>query len=105
MIESPSQEQVRELYRRAAALVFPTNEDFGLIPVEAMACGTPVLALNAGGASETVVDGETGALVDGGDVRAYSDALPRALAATAATCRRRARNFARRRSHVGFAPG
>ena len=93
VIESPSQEQVRELYRRAAALVFPTNEDFGLIPVEAMACGTPVLALNAGGASETVVDGATGALVDSGDVRAYSDALPRALAATAATCRRRAEEF------------
>ena len=93
MIESPSQEQVRELYRRAAALVFPTNEDFGLIPVEAMACGTPVLALNAGGARETVVDGETGALADGSDLQSYSDALPRALAASAVACRRRAEGF------------
>ena len=56
-------------------------------------CGTPVPALNAGGASEIVVDGETGALVDGGDVRPYNDALPRALGATVARCCRRAEEF------------
>ena len=41
--------------RRAAALLFPGNEDFGIVPLEAQACGTPVLAFDAGGATETVL--------------------------------------------------
>lgn len=44
----------------AKALIFPSEEDFGIVPVEAMACGTPVIAYGAGGATETVVDGITG---------------------------------------------
>lgn len=46
---------VRELLRRARALLFPGHEDFGIAPLEAQACGTPVLALARGGATETVV--------------------------------------------------
>lgn len=53
---------LRELYRRCRALVFPAEEDFGLVAVEAQACGRPVVALGRGGALETVTDGETGAL-------------------------------------------
>lgn len=53
-------EQVRELYRRARALVFPGTEDFGLVPVEAQGCGCPVAAFGEGGLTETVVEGETG---------------------------------------------
>jgi glycosyltransferase involved in cell wall biosynthesis len=55
-----SDDEVRDLYRRARALVFPGLEDFGLTPVEAQASGCPVIALGQGGAAETVVDGETG---------------------------------------------
>jgi glycosyltransferase involved in cell wall biosynthesis len=44
----------------AKALVFAADEDFGILPVEAQACGTPVIAFGRGGALETVVDGETG---------------------------------------------
>lgn len=55
---------VRDLYRRARAVLLPGEEDFGLVPVEAQACGRPVVALNRGGARETVVDGVTGVLVD-----------------------------------------
>lgn len=55
-----SDEQLRSYYRRAQALIFPTLEDFGIIPLEAQACGTPVIALKAGGALETVKEGETG---------------------------------------------
>lgn len=48
------------VYQGARALIFPPEEDFGIVPVEAMACGTPVLAYGSGGARETVVDGITG---------------------------------------------
>jgi glycosyltransferase involved in cell wall biosynthesis len=54
--------ELRDLYRRCRALVFPGEEDFGLVPVEAQACGAPVIAASIGGAVETVVDGVTGIL-------------------------------------------
>lgn len=46
--------------RRAKAFIFPALEDFGIMPVEAQACGTPVLSLDRGGSAETVIDGKTG---------------------------------------------
>jgi glycosyltransferase involved in cell wall biosynthesis len=55
-------EEVRDEYRRAQAVLLPGEEDFGIVPVEAQACGTPVVALGRGGALETVIDGETGVL-------------------------------------------
>ena len=55
-------ERLRALYRGCRALLFPGEEDFGVAPVEAQACGRPVVAFGAGGALETVVDGETGIL-------------------------------------------
>ena len=53
-------DELRSLYAGAKALLFPGIEDFGIVPVEAQAAGTPVVALGKGGALETVVDGETG---------------------------------------------
>jgi len=46
--------------QRARALVFAADEDFGILPVEAQACGTPVIAYGRGGARETIIEGETG---------------------------------------------
>ena len=47
-------------YQGCQALIFPTDEDFGLAPLEAQACGKPVIALKSGGVLETVVEGKTG---------------------------------------------
>jgi glycosyltransferase involved in cell wall biosynthesis len=51
---------LRNYLQRAEGFIFAATEDFGIAPVEAMACGTPVIAFNKGGAKETVVDGVTG---------------------------------------------
>jgi glycosyltransferase involved in cell wall biosynthesis len=54
--------ELSRLYGSCRALLFPGVEDFGIVPLEAMACGKPVIAFARGGALETVVDGETGVL-------------------------------------------
>ncbi|MGQ4601571.1 glycosyltransferase [Nocardia sp. R6R-6] len=56
-----------DVYRRCRALLMPGVEDFGIVPVEAMACGAPVLAVGEGGALDTVVPGLSGAHVPAGD--------------------------------------
>ncbi|MEK9200522.1 MAG: glycosyltransferase [Patescibacteria group bacterium] len=58
------EEKYRLMSGAKAFLALATNEDFGITPVEAMACGTPVIAYNGGGYRETVVDGKTGVLFD-----------------------------------------
>ncbi len=49
-------EVIRDHYRRCRALLFPGEEDFGIVPIEALACGAPVIALGRGGVAETVDD-------------------------------------------------
>jgi glycosyltransferase involved in cell wall biosynthesis len=53
-------EKLKEAMQRARAFVFAAEEDFGITPVEAQSCGTPVIAYGKGGALETVIDGQTG---------------------------------------------
>jgi len=72
-----SDEAVRDEYRSALAVLLPGEEDFGIVPVEAHACGRPVVALARGGALETVVDGENGILFDAPEVDALAAALDR----------------------------
>ena len=63
-VESPSDEALIDLYQRCIGVVVPAqNEDWGLVPLEAMSCGKPVIAVNRGGPTETVVHGETGYLL------------------------------------------
>lgn len=76
---APSDGRLRDLYRAAGAFVFPALEDFGIVAVEAQACGTPVVALAEGGTADTVVDGATGSLVDGQDTDGFAKGLQRAL--------------------------
>ena len=52
-----SDEELRKAYSGARALIFPTEEDFGIVPIEAQACGCPVIAFRKGGALETVKSG------------------------------------------------
>jgi glycosyltransferase involved in cell wall biosynthesis len=51
---------LQDYLKRARAFIFAAEEDFGIAPLEAQACGTPVIAFGRGGATETVIDGETG---------------------------------------------
>ncbi len=53
-------QKLRHLYSRCRGLIFPGEEDFGMVPVEAMASGRPVIAFGRGGATETVIEGITG---------------------------------------------
>jgi len=85
--------ELRTMYRHATALVLPAEEDFGIAPVESLACGRPVIALGRGGACESVKDGETGVLVGQATAEAFADAMahvqrrrydPAALRATTA---------------------
>jgi glycosyltransferase involved in cell wall biosynthesis len=64
-VANPSDAELGALYARCCALIFPSlNEDWGIVPLEAMAHGKPVLAVNRGGPVESVVDGETGYLLE-----------------------------------------
>jgi glycosyltransferase involved in cell wall biosynthesis len=85
---------LRHHYARCKALIFPGEEDFGIVPVEAMASGRPVIAFGRGGATETVVAGHTGVFFEEQSVDAIIAAIetlemmaidPAAIAAHAET--------------------
>ena len=64
----------------ARALICPAEEDFGIAPVEAMAAGTPVVALARGGVLETVSEGESGVLFEDTTAKGLADAVRRVAA-------------------------
>lgn len=70
-----AEHELRTLYRHCRALVFTSHEDLGLTPLEAQACGAPVVALHRGGARETVREGETGLFFRKPSVEALRQAL------------------------------
>jgi glycosyltransferase involved in cell wall biosynthesis len=94
-----SDADIRDLYRRAAVVLLPGEEDFGIVPLEAQACGRPVVALGRGGALETVIDGETGFLVEKPTAEAFAAAIARACdhRFDVAAIRRHAERFSRTR--------
>jgi glycosyltransferase involved in cell wall biosynthesis len=97
-------EQIRALYQRCRAVVMPGVEDFGMVPVEAQACGRPVVALGEGGAVESVIDGETGVLVRDRSVEAFASGMTAASTRTfdSAAIRRHAEGFGKDRFKKQF---
>ena len=76
-----SASRLAQVYRAADVVAVPSySESFGLVAIEAQACGTPVLAANVGGLGVAVADGMTGVLVDGHRVTDWSNALEKMLA-------------------------
>jgi glycosyltransferase involved in cell wall biosynthesis len=73
-----SDEEVKRYLERCRGLIFPGREDFGIAPVEAQACGKPVIALAAGGALETVIPDATGVLFSEPTEECLAQAVKRA---------------------------
>ena len=71
--------ELRDLYRRARALIFPGREDFGIVPVEARSCGCPVIAFSGGGASELLEDGVNSILFEKQSISDLQAAIDRFL--------------------------
>jgi glycosyltransferase involved in cell wall biosynthesis len=93
------------LYQGCRALIFPGEEDFGIVPVEAQACGTPVIAFAAGGSLETVIDGVTGVLFRSQTVEDLAAAVDRfdPVEFDADRIRRHAEKFGEDRFRAEFA--
>lgn len=93
-VSEPTDALLYALYQAAQALVFLAVEDFGIMPVEAMALGTPAIVRNIGGASETVIDGLTGAHVcDNATDTQLREAVDKASSCVPAAVRVRAEQF------------
>ncbi|QPE05004.1 glycosyltransferase [Microbacterium schleiferi] len=95
-IDSPSDAMLYALYERALAFVFGAIEDFGIMPVEAMAIGTPVICGEVGGVVESVIPGVSGASIhDWGDARELSSAVDTVSGLEPDAVRQRASLFSR----------
>lgn len=88
-----SDAEIVELYRRCRALLLPGVEDFGITPLEAMACGRPVVALGQGGAKETVVDIDAASGAESPTGIHYHEPGPGPLVAALEKFERREREF------------
>jgi glycosyltransferase involved in cell wall biosynthesis len=94
-----SNEEIRALYQSSVATILPGEEDFGIVPLEAQACGRPAVALGAGGALETVIHGTTGVLVPDATEESLAEGLRTAASRTwdSSAIRAHAERFSRER--------
>ena len=94
-----SLDELKDLYRAAQVTIVPGEEDFNLVALESMACGTPVLAYRAGGPLETIVEGKTGAFFNEPTADSLAETLKKFKRQDfdAAACRSRAEEFSRQK--------
>ncbi|WP_374977075.1 glycosyltransferase [Microbacterium trichothecenolyticum] len=102
-VDNPSDEMLYALYQRARAYVFAAVEDFGIMPVEAMAVGTPVISGPTGGVAESVIDGATGVTVhDWADLTTLRQAVDAVGALDPGRIAARASEFSRATFHTNL---
>lgn len=92
-----SDEDIVSLMQQCKAFIFPGEEDFGIAPLEAQACGRPVVAFRAGGALDTIINGKTGFFFENQNVEALVKALNkcRDVALSSIDCRENALRFSK----------
>ena len=94
-VPKPSDALLYSLYRRCAAYVFPAVEDFGLMPVEALAAGAPIVVGPVGGAREIVGDTKAGVIADSTRPADLAAAAVVAMGLDRSQCRARAQDFSK----------
>lgn len=99
-----SDKKLINLYQQAKALIFPGEEDFGLVPVEAQSQGTPVIAYGKGGVKETVLDGKTGILFPKQTPMSLAKAIERFENSnlSSSDCINNAKRFTQKKFHRDF---
>jgi glycosyltransferase involved in cell wall biosynthesis len=99
-----NQKDMVEILQKAKALVFAADEDFGILPLEAQSCGTPVIAFNRGGLKETVIANETGVFFEKQEASYIVDAVKRfdLLKFDAKKIRKNAERFSKERFEREF---
>ena len=92
-----TRDELGDLYADAQALLFPGIEDFGIAPLESMACGTPVISYGAGGPLETVIEGETGTFFNEQTTQSLMEVLRTfdRNRFNTDTCKKQAKNFSK----------
>lgn len=99
-------DEMRDYLQRAKAFIFAAEEDFGITPVEAQACGTPVIAYGKGGILETVVEGKTGMFFPEQKASSICESIKRFenqnLQFSPAAIREHAKQFAKSKFHERF---
>ncbi|MEV8212688.1 glycosyltransferase [Leifsonia sp. NPDC077715] len=102
MVDEPSSALLHALYQRATVFVFPPVEDFGIMPIEAMALGTPAVGAAIGGSAETITDGISGAHFTEPTARNVAQAIARAREVGSASTIAASMKFSRERFDTEF---
>jgi glycosyltransferase involved in cell wall biosynthesis len=103
IVDDPSSALLFALYQAAAVFVFPPVEDFGIMPIEAMALGTPAVGSWIGGSAETITENVSGAHFDSPSASDISAAIDRALRISPESCRVASSKFSRESFDTNFA--
>ncbi len=103
-LEWVSREELRQAYRTAAALIVPNVEDFGMVSVEALACGTPVVGLHSSGTADVIRPGIDGELASEASIDSIVQATERVLSTQwdRTRLRKRSQTFSREQFLVRF---